>query len=179
MTGVEYQKGRPPIRKGAGRGVFGKFLATRNDLGQFNPVIYCGRVKGIDNILNSNNRAVRTAIEKGVVNAMIEMLPKVAKRTGKMRRILTQAAQSVAAAQTTVLDGKIIIDVNQIKIMADAIEKYIKYHINPGSPFGLSYKEPFTKGTVPLSLFELHKKTDINIRLQLKLLHRNAGFDVI
>ena len=58
------------------------------------------------------------------------------------------------------------------------IEKYIKYHVDPGSEFPLGYKEPFTKGTRPLNLIELQTKTVINVTREVKAAQQLAGFNI-
>lgn len=160
--------------KGAGRG---RFIAERNAKGQFISILYCGQVKGIPTIIVENRRAIRVAIEEGLINAMEEMLPTVALKTGKMRAVLQKAAQSVAAAETTSIDNRITIDVNDVTLFADAIAKYIKYHLYPTGVFGDSYKEPFTPKTKPFDMFDFRDKVIINITRRIKLKHRDVGFE--
>lgn len=185
-SGVIYQKGKPPLRRGAGRGAYSKHLALRNDKGQFQKVprrdleiiLYCGTVRGANRIISENIRAVKTGIERGIVGAMIEMIPKTAKRTGKMRSILQVTAQQVARTRTTTAADRIVIDLNEIKEIAAAIEMYIRLHINPGSAFGRAYQEPFTKGTMPFDLIELQAKVNINVNQEVRSAQIRAGLAI-
>ena len=185
-SGVDYARGRPPLRGGAGRGAFGRYLGQRDASGKFvkapakdlQITLFCGGVRGTNRIISENLRVVRTAVERGIVNAAIEMLPSIAKKTGKMRRIFSTSIQQVARTETTKAGEKISFDLEQIKALMDTIEKYIKYHLIPGGDFPLGYKNPFTKNTRPLNLIELQSKIAINVDREVQAAQQLAGFKI-
>lgn len=186
MSGVVFQKGKPPLRRGAGRGAYSKHLAMRDSKGQFQKVprrdleivLTCGSVRGSNRIISENIRAVRTGIERGLVGAMIEMIPKTAMLTGKMRRILQTTAQEIARTKTNTISTRITIDLNEVKELASAIENYIRHHINPGSPFGFAYKDPTTKNTVPFNLYELQARSIVNVNQEIRSAQIRAGLAI-
>ncbi|KKM07815.1 hypothetical protein LCGC14_1730120 [marine sediment metagenome] len=184
--GVIYQKGKPPLRKGAGRGAYSKYLAMHDERGQFKRVprrdfeiiLTCGNVRGANRIIAENTRAVRTGIEKGLVRAMLEMMPKTAMRTGKMRRILQMTAEQIARQKTNLASAKITIDLNEVKEMAAAIEQYIRHHMDPGSDFPKGYMDPFTKGTAPFNLYELQSRSLINVLQEIRSAQLKSGLAI-
>jgi hypothetical protein len=168
-SGVRYTKGRPPLRRGAGRGAFGKYLAIRDSSGQFHeaggpplarPIeIRIGGIYGVTNIIESTRRGVVNAFIDGIRGTLKEFMPHVAWDTGAMAGTLRQVVGAVLGGLVIRENyGTLQINWADIERSVTAALDYSQHHIigheqfNPA--FAGGYKHPTTPGTRPIDPVE-------------------------
>ncbi len=142
-TGVDFTKGKTPLRKGSGKGSFGKHLTDRDKKGQFRSV------------KRQTNRLRNLAMISGITEALLEIVSvdlgifsrTVARKTGKLRRAVWISVKKIVG-KISHHGGKTVINWKEIisGILSRDTQEYFIYHIR-GRGF---YMNPTEKGTFPI-----------------------------
>lgn len=110
------------------------------------------------------------SVKKAETKTRTELMPTVAKKTGDLRK-----GVNIALDEETI---KLVAKKDEIKISLRKVKvdwpDYAKYHIHPGSKYGISYQNPNTPGTKPIDTRVWNRRLAKNIIAELP----NQGFKV-
>ena len=138
-------------------------------------VISSGSVTGADVLVDAVNRAVRLGIENGVILALNQFNPTIAKRTGSLRRAFDIAARQTLRKALFSSSERIVISGAEIQRFTEALLFYAQYHFNVGPQGQAQYRQPTTPGTEPIKMRELRKIAIPLVKQEIAVAVRNEG----
>ena len=154
-------------------------------------VITSGSIRGVEDIEQAVDSAVLDGTQAGVLTALQEFIPTIAKKSGSMRRSFNKAVKKLLF-EFQEDDNKWVLSWEAIKALTELFlsknmpdyskggEPYSKYHFR-GRGF---YVSPSTFGTFPMRLSRFKPKViravvrNINLNLKARGLENHAVYSV-